>query len=103
MGAVDRDNPMVIACTLDADSAGDRVGEWRRALGRVQSRSAIPDGVRLELAADAPVGDVARLMAAEHDCCRFFSFALTVDDRGIALEVTAPPDGQAVLTSLFAA
>ena len=35
-------------------------------------------------------GDPARLVAAEQACCPFFSFALTVDARGVGLEVSAP-------------
>jgi MerR family copper efflux transcriptional regulator len=100
---VDREHPIVIACTLDASSAGDRVGEWRAALCHVQARRPLAEGLRLEFGPDAPVGEVARLMAAEHDCCRFFAFALTADERGIGLEVTAPPEGLELLNALFAA
>jgi hypothetical protein len=47
--------------------------------------------------------DLARLAAAEQDCCRFLAFALVVDGRGIALEVHAPDDARPVLTTLFGA
>jgi hypothetical protein len=52
---------------------------------------------------DAPLADVARLAAAEQDCCRFFSFALTVDERGVALEVRAPDDALSLVEALFGA
>jgi hypothetical protein len=38
---------------------------------------------------------------AEHDCCPFFGFAVRVDGRGVALEVTAPADAQLLLESVF--
>jgi hypothetical protein len=50
---------------------------------------------------DPPLSEIARLAAAEYGCCPFLAFALTVDERGIALEVTAPPDGAEVLTAAF--
>ncbi|HEV7887203.1 MAG TPA: hypothetical protein VGO92_06560 [Acidimicrobiales bacterium] len=89
------------ACSLDPADLPARVAEWQSVLGFVRGRSPRADGVRLALAPDAPVAEIARLMTAEQDCCRFFSFALTVDDRGLALEVTAPPSRYDVLAALF--
>jgi hypothetical protein len=45
--------------------------------------------------------ELMRLVAAEQDCCQFFQFAITVDQRGIALEVRAPADAQAIITTIF--
>lgn len=93
-----------IACTLEA--VGDleaRLAAWRDVLAHVVQRTAIPGGVRLGLAGDAPLDEVIRLAGAEHDCCRFFSFALTIDGRGTALEVTAPADGAGMLAAVFGA
>ena len=42
-----------------------------------------------------------RLATAEQDCCTFFAFAITVDTRGIALEVRAPRDAFPILEALF--
>jgi hypothetical protein len=42
-----------------------------------------------------------RLTVAEQSCCQFFAFAITVDERGTALEVRAPHDARPVLQSLF--
>jgi len=42
-----------------------------------------------------------RLAAAEQDCCQFFTFAITIDSRGVALEVRAPDDALPVLHTLF--
>lgn len=92
---------VAVACSLEADRIGDRVAEWQAALAPVVARRPLPDGLRLELAPGAALGELARLVAAEQACCPFFSFALTVDARGAALEVTAPPEGRSVLDALF--
>lgn len=94
------DGPTV-ACTLSSGEVDARVAAWQSILTAVEHRQSIPGGLRLELAAGASVGEIARLALAEHECCRFFSLALTMDDRGIALEVTAPADGRPVLDALF--
>jgi hypothetical protein len=46
---------------------------------------------------------VARLAAAEQDCCRFFRFTLSIDAGGVALEVRAPSEATDVVTALFGA
>ena len=92
-----------IACALGTDDVPARVAEWREALAAVTARQAIPGGLRLVLADDAPVSRIAALAVAEKRCCAFFSFALTVDGRGVALEVTAPAEAEAVIAELFGA
>ena len=84
-----------IACTLDADAMPGRLEDWRGVLGFVRARTPIEGGLRLELDPSAPLPEIARLAAAEQDCCRFFAFALTIDRRGLALEVRAPDDALA--------
>jgi DNA-binding transcriptional MerR regulator len=97
-----------VACTLSADRLRDRIDEWNgllhdRAgpLDGARTRTAIDGGVRLEFDDTVDVAELARLAAAERDCCRFFSFAITLDHRGVGLEVTAPADAHAALTALF--
>jgi hypothetical protein len=86
-----------------------RLEEWnalladKRDLLQGAARVPLDDGLRLELGPNTDVTEIARLASAEQHCCRFFSFALVLDQRGIALEVHAPPDGQAALTALFGA
>ena len=100
---------MPIACTLDGRDMATRLDEWNALLsakqdlhGGVTARRRLDDGgLRLEFAPSTDVTEIARLAAAEQGCCRFFSFALVIDDRGVALEVHAPPDGQPVLAALF--
>jgi DNA-binding transcriptional MerR regulator len=99
-----------IACTLGAGEMSGRLDEWNALLAGkqdllegVSARVPLDDGVRLEFGPNSDVTEIARLAAAEQECCRFFSFALVIDQRGTALEVHAPADGQPVLTSLFGA
>ncbi len=90
-----------IACTLTADAVPGRLEDWRSVLSLVRARTRIEGGLRLELDPSAPLPEIARLAAAEQDCCRFFAFALTIDRRGLALEVRAPDDALSVLHALF--
>ncbi len=92
-----------IACTLGAASRRGQVDEWQALLAHVDRREPIEDGIRLTFAATTPLGELARLTAAEHDCCAFFAFAITVDGRGIGLEVRAPHDAVPVVRTLFGA
>lgn len=91
-----------IACTLDAGSMPDRLSEWQAILDQAAGRSTEPDGaLRVEFDDDIALGELARLVAAEQHCCAFFAFAITVDGRGIALEVRAPGGATDIVASLF--
>jgi hypothetical protein len=57
--------------------------------------------VRLEFDAGMAVEDLVRLVAAEQQCCAFFSFTITVDADGVALEVQAPDGATDMVTALF--
>jgi len=90
-----------IACTLSAGSMKGRLDDWQQLLAHVDSRERIDNGVRSVFAASVPFSDLIRLVAAEQNCCQFFRFAITVDTRGIALEVRAPQDAQLIVESMF--
>jgi DNA-binding transcriptional MerR regulator len=90
-----------IACTLSAGSMQGRIGDWQSLLHHVVRREPIDGGVRCTFDTSAPTGELIRLVAAEQDCCQFFRFAITVDGRGVALEVRAPNDARAIVESLF--
>jgi MerR family transcriptional regulator, copper efflux regulator len=92
-----------IACSLSGDDLGDRVAGWRAVLAGVGRRERLPGGVRLELGAGVSLSEIVTLAEAEQRCCPFFTFTLTIDDRGAGLEVTAPPDGQDLLATVFGA
>jgi len=64
-------------------------------------RTSIDNGVRLTFAPGTSLARVADLVVAEQECCMFFRFAVTVDDRGAALEVTAPAEATELVYSLF--
>ncbi|MBK5223321.1 MAG: MerR family transcriptional regulator [Acidimicrobiia bacterium] len=89
------------SCSLNGRERAERVDEWRRLLGGADRRDQIPGGVRFALDASTELTALAGLVAAERDCCSFFSFALTVDSSGTSLEVTAPPEGASMLAKVF--
>ena len=90
-----------IACTLSSTQMDGRVAEWRALLAHVTRRLPMESGLRAEFAASVPTQQPIGLVAAEQDCCQFFDFAITIDGRGIALEVRAPADAQQIVVSLF--
>lgn len=90
-----------IACTLSAGSMKGRIAAWQSLLGHVEHREAIDGGVRSVFASSVPISDLMQLVAAEQDCCQFFRFAITVDTRGVALEVRAPEDALEIVESMF--
>jgi MerR family transcriptional regulator, copper efflux regulator len=90
-----------IACTLSAGSMKGRIADWQALLAHVERREPIDGGVRSVFASSVPIGDLMRLVAAEQDCCQFFRFAITVDSRGVALDVRAPDDALAIVESMF--
>jgi DNA-binding transcriptional MerR regulator len=91
-----------IACSLEPGAMPDRLADWRRILDQVAARSTAADGaLRLELIEGIDLGELTRLVAAEQRCCSFFSFAITVDARGTALEVRAPDGASDIVASLF--
>lgn len=94
-------DPAPIACTLAPRAMPARLEDWQAMLAHVTRREAIDDGIRATLAPTAPLVDLIRLAVAEHDCCQFFEFSITVDRRGVALEVRAPDDALPVLHALF--
>ena len=90
-----------IACTLSAGSMKGRIADWQNLLAHVTRREAIDGGVRNVFANDVPTAKLMRLVAAEQDCCQFFQFAITIDTRGVALEVRAPADALPIVESMF--
>lgn len=94
-----------IACTLPAEQVPGRAEAWQRLTGFVTDRRPLGDGAGLRLALDpaVPLDELAGLVVAEQGCCAFFAFAITVDDRGIGLEVRAPADAADLVTAMFGA
>ena len=90
-----------IACTLEPSARRDQLARWDDVLAFSRARHDVGGGVRIEFQPDVPVAEVARLAAEEQRCCAFFSFGLTVDERGVGLEVRAPDSAADILTALF--
>lgn len=90
-----------IACTLGASELHGRVEDWRDVLAHVDARQSIAGGVRATFAPTAPLDRLMGLTTAEQRCCQFLAFAITVDTRGVALEVTAPDEAVDVVHALF--
>ena len=92
-----------IACALGPGRVGDRVADWQAALAEATTREKIAGGVRARFPAEVDVASLAALAAAEQDCCRWFTFGLTIDGRGVALDITGPTDAQPVIDALVGA
>lgn len=92
-----------IACTLRPDALRGQLDDWRALLAHAESRTPLADGVRLQFDAAIATAELMRLAAAEQSCCQFLRFAITVDTRGIALEVRGPADAQPIIDTLFGA
>jgi DNA-binding transcriptional MerR regulator len=90
-----------IACTLSHEEMGDRMHNWQTALANVDARAPIEDGIRLTFRPEADLAEITRLARAEWACCSFFSFSITVDGRGTALEVRAPEAARELVASVF--
>jgi hypothetical protein len=95
------DSDLSIACTLQPPDIQNRLDAWQAALAPVVARELIDTGVRLVLPSSTSLPLLAELAAAEQECCTFFRFAITVDSRGIALEVTAPAHAINLVYSVF--
>jgi hypothetical protein len=91
---------VAIACTLAPELVGARLADWQELMARSTSRRRVPGGIQLRLARSVDVGALATLLAAEQECCRFFSFTMTVADAEVVLEITAPPDAATLIDSL---
>jgi DNA-binding transcriptional MerR regulator len=93
-----------IACTLDSAMARERIADWQGVVAKATNRRAIDDGIALTFEHDAELTtEIARLAAAEFDCCSFFRFGLAVDATGVCLEVGAPPQARDIVTAVFGA
>jgi hypothetical protein len=91
-----------IACTLQPAAMPARIARWQAVLTDVRARIRTGDGrLRIELQRDVDLAELARLVAAEQLCCSFLAFVLTVDERGIALEVDAPDEAADIVSAMF--
>lgn len=92
-----------IACSLQPDSVGARLQDWRRVLESATARTALPGGVRVVFDRDIDVAALAQLAATEQVCCSFFRFDIGIGTDAITLDVTGPAESQQVITAVFGA
>jgi MerR family copper efflux transcriptional regulator len=97
------DDSQPIVCTLATGSMSERLEDWEALLAHVTRRDRIDAGIRATFGSGVPLDELMRLAAAEQGCCQFFSFAITIDGRGIALEVSAPDEALPIVHALFGA
>ncbi len=85
-----------IACSLTADGAADRLGEWRPFVGQHVAEVRRERGaVHLRLReGTSPLAAAAGLGRREKACCTFLDLRLTLLPDGVWLDVEAP-DGAA--------
>jgi hypothetical protein len=91
------------ACTLSDTARLARVAEFSQLFAETVRRVERPETTRLRLELEpgaGPAGRTAELIAAETECCSFFTFTLTAAAGSLALEVIVPPAQTAVLDAL---
>ena len=97
--AAPREQPIV--CTLQTTAMPERVERWHTVLAHVGARVRTADG-RLRLGLHGvDLSELITLVEAEQQCCSFFAFVVTVDERGVALEIDAPDDAAEIVTAMF--
>jgi MerR family transcriptional regulator, copper efflux regulator len=79
-----------IACTLNSSDMNQRVADWHQLLDDTTARTPLDGGLHIAFTPPIDVQELTRLVVAEQDCCRFFAFAITVDDRGVGLDIRGP-------------
>jgi DNA-binding transcriptional MerR regulator len=90
------------ACSLEADLVQGRIADWQRIVARAIARTAVDGGVALRFPADGETAaELARLAAAEQQCCTFFDFRLHLAGPVITFEVRAPADARDVVAAMF--
>lgn len=99
---IDDSTPVSIACSLDPDAVHGRIDDWRRVVAGAVARTAVDGGVALQFPADADTAaELARLAAAEQQCCTFFDFRLRLAGPVIDFEVRAPAEATDVVAAMF--
>lgn len=96
---------MPIACSLTPNAlAMRRAGLLPGLAARAAGVDELPDGLRLRFApADGILAEIARVVEAERECCRFLQFDLRVEQDGgpIALSLTGPSGTREFVSQLI--
>jgi len=94
-----------VACTLEPDAVGDRIGEWRTFLAtRVDDvRHEGPVGRMRLRSGDDTLLVAVDLAQREKACCGFFRFSVELEADARWLRVEVPPDAVGILDDFFGA
>ena len=90
-----------IACSLPPAAMPDRLAAFHAVAASATRREPIDRGVRLEVGDDVELGALAELLRAEQACCPFWEFAITIDGRGVGVEVRGPDWTDALVDAMF--
>ena len=94
-----------IACTLTTEELRDRRRTILDAIRQMQiSAAVLPDGYSYAFEPTAEtLQQLAHLVELERQCCPFLTFKIIVEAQGlpIRLEVTGPPEANAVIAEFF--
>lgn len=93
--------PLPIVCSLSRADLTHRQQEWGAFMSTATVTESTEAGATVLFPPSIDVGALARLVAAECDCCNFFTFAITLDGTGVSLEVSAPPDARPMIDLLI--
>ena len=96
--------PIVIACTLDAESRTDRTDEWRQFVASSVTAIEIDDTtLRLVLdESESALVTAASLGAREKACCAFFEVDIEIHADRRTLRLSAPAGAEDALATFVA-
>ena len=92
------DEPIV--CTLGTNQIGDRIAAWNTLAASATERRDRPTSVELTFDGSVELGRLTDLIAAEHACCAFLAFTITVDAGVIRLAISGPTEARQVIDAL---
>jgi len=95
----------IAACTLNQAGRVARAAQFGELFTETVRTVERPDPTWLRLDLEpgpGPAGQVAELVAAETECCSFFTFTLTATAGSLVLDIRVPAAHAGVLDSLAA-
>ena len=96
--------PLPVACSLSGQDQTERLRELASLASRVLG--AEPTGGGGSLVRFRPDGDtqsqLARIVAAERECCPFLDLSLTEDRSNLTLSIEGPEDARPVIAEIVA-
>ena len=96
-----RPSDIPIACTLAPNKVDGRIGQWRALVDRATGVQSVDSGARLSFNRSVELAPIAELLAAEQDCCRFFTFRLTITATNVLVDITGPASAEPLIAVLI--